>query len=107
MVASWLRVIDPVDPSPLSGLLTDVTGAAEYLAGQASADEVGIQAVGDTVVVDFDRPASWFPAAAASPTLAIVPASLPAAAAGPVLPDGLVVSGAYLPSGAGRHRASC
>ena len=77
VVASWLRVIDPVDPSPLSGLLTDVTGAARYLAGPgAPRIEVGIHAVGDTVVVDFDRPASWFPAAAASPTLAIVPASL-------------------------------
>ncbi len=98
VVASWLRVIDPVHPSPLSGLLTDVTGAAGYLAGTLSADEVGIRAVGDTVVVDFDRPASWFPSAAASPTLAIVPSSVPDSAAGPVLPEGLVVSGAYLPS---------
>jgi oligopeptide transport system substrate-binding protein len=98
VVASWLRIIDPVHPSPLSGLLTDVTGAAEYLAGQASAADVGITAVGDTVVVDFARPASWFPAAAASPTLAIVPSTLPDGAAGPILPEGLVVSGAYLPS---------
>ncbi len=29
------------------------------------------------MVVDFARPASWFPAAAASPTLAIVPSTLP------------------------------
>ena len=98
VVASWLRVIDPVDPSPLSGLLTDVTGAAGYLAGQGSAADVGIKAVGDTVVVDFARPASWFPAAAASPTLAIVPSTVPDSAAGPDLPSELVVSGAYLPS---------
>ena len=98
VVASWLRIIDPVHPSPLSGLLTDVVGAPEYMAGQASAADVGIKAVGDTVVVDFSRAASWFPAAAASPTLAIVPRTLPDAAAGAALPEGLVVSGAYVPS---------
>ncbi len=98
VVHSWLRILDPVSPGPLSGLLTDIEGAAAYMAGQAAASDVGIRADGDTVVVDFVRPASWFPAAAASPTLAIVPASLPAAASGPVLPEGLVVSGAYVPS---------
>jgi ABC-type transport system substrate-binding protein len=98
VVHSWLRVIDPLTPGPLSGLLSDVVGAAAYMAGQADASTVGIRAAGDTVVVDFVRPASWFPAAAASPTLAIVPASLPASASGPILPDDLVVSGAYVPS---------
>ncbi|MCY7418541.1 MAG: peptide ABC transporter substrate-binding protein [Chloroflexi bacterium] len=98
VVASWLRIIDPVTPGPLSGLLTDIVGAAEYMAGQASADDVGLRADRDRVVVDLVRPASWFPAAAAAPTMAIVPASLPAAASGPLLPDDLVVSGAYIPS---------
>ncbi len=98
VVRSWLRILDPVAPGPLSGLLTDIEGAAAYMAGQASTSDVGIRAEGDTVVIDFVRPASWFPAAAASPTLAIVPASLPAAASGPMLPEGLVVSGAYVPS---------
>lgn len=102
VVSSWLRVLDPVSPGPLSGLLTDIQGAAEYLAGTVDASGVGLRAEGaDTVVVDFARPASWFPAAAASPTLAIVPRTLPAAAAGATLPDGLVVSGAYLPSDQG------
>ncbi len=98
VVASWLRIIDPVTPGPLSGLLTDIIGAAEYMAGTASASDVGLRADEDRVVVDFVRPASWFPAAAAAPTLAVVPSSLPAAASGPVLPDDLVVSGAYIPS---------
>ena len=98
VVDSWLRVIDPVTPGPLSGLLSDVVNAAQYMAGQTAASEVGIRAEGDTVIVDFVRPASWFPAAAASPTLAIVPGSLPDAASGALLPEGLVVSGAYLPS---------
>jgi ABC-type oligopeptide transport system substrate-binding subunit len=98
VVRSWLRVIDPATPSPLSGLLGDVVNARDYMAGKATASEVGIKADGGSVVVTFERPASWFPAAAASPTLAIVPAGLPASASTPVLPDGLVVSGAYLPS---------
>ncbi len=98
VVRSWLRVADPASPGPLSGLLTDIVGVQAYLRGDATASDVGIRALGDTVVVDFIRPAAWFPAAAASPTLAIVPVSMPAAAVGPVLPEDLVVSGAYVPS---------
>ncbi len=99
VVDSWLRAIDPLRPSPLSGLLTDIRGAPEYLAGQVDAADVGLSTEGtDRVVVEFSRPASWFPAAAASPTLAIVPGDLPAGAAGPLLPDGLVVSGGYVPT---------
>jgi oligopeptide transport system substrate-binding protein len=92
---SWLRVINPVDPGPLADLLGDVVGAREYLAGEASADEVGLRADGDELTVTFRRPASWFPAAAASSTLAVVPASIadPAGARG-----SFVGSGAYLPS---------
>lgn len=96
--ASWLRSLDPADPSPLAWLLGDIVGAREYLAGSGSRDAVGITADGSTVTVDFRRPAAWFPAAAASPTLAVVPASLGDGAASPIVPEGgLVVSGAYLP----------
>lgn len=98
VVRSWLRVLDPRTPSPLSGLLGEVRGARAYLAGQGRATDVGLQADGDQVIVSFDRPASYFPAAVASPTLAIVPATLPDGIGTPLLPDGLVVSGAYLPS---------
>jgi oligopeptide transport system substrate-binding protein len=98
VVASWLRVIDPAHPSPLAGLLGDVAGAREYLAGTGRASGVGIHAAGGQVIVTFRRPAAWFVSAAASPTLAVVPPDLPAAAAGKALPSDLVVSGAYLPS---------
>ena len=98
VVSSWLRVIDPAHPSPLSSLLGDVVGVREYLAGSGPASDVGIQASGSQVTVTFRRPASWFVSAAASPTLAVVPSDLPAAAAGKALPGNLVVSGAYLPS---------
>ncbi|MBX3029251.1 MAG: hypothetical protein KF809_03760 [Chloroflexi bacterium] len=98
VVDSWFRTIDPLRPSPLSGILVDIQGVPAYLAGQATAAEVGISADGDDrVVVEFSRPAAWFPAAAASPTLAIVPSDLPADAAGPFLPSGLAVSGGYVP----------
>lgn len=98
VVNSWLRVLDPAHPSPLADLLGDVDGALAYAAGTGARDEVGIKAVGDTVVVTFRRPASYFASTAASPTLAIVPPDLPATASGPLLPSGLVVSGAYIPT---------
>ena len=34
-------------PGPLSGLLIDVVGAADYMAGEVDASEVGIRADGD------------------------------------------------------------
>lgn len=98
VVASWLRVIDPVRPGPLAALFNDVRGVPAFLAGEADASEVGLRAEGpDVVVVDFVRPASWFPAAAASPTLAVVPGDLGDRALGPILPADLVVSGGYVP----------
>lgn len=98
VVRSWSRVIDPVSPGPLAGLFSDVEGVAAYLAGEGDAASVGMRAEGDDrVVIDFVRPASWFPAAAASPTFAVVPPDLGDTARGPFLPEGLVVSGGYRP----------
>ena len=73
---SWLRVIDPADPSPLSSLLDDVAGAAAYARGEGTRDEVGLTADGNTLTVEFERAASYFPAVAASPTLAVVPGTI-------------------------------
>jgi ABC-type transport system substrate-binding protein len=96
VVGSWLRLLDPTRPSPLASLLSDVAGANERLAGSGPADAVGISADGDRVIVSFKRPAAYFPAVAATPTLAVLP--VPGAAfQGPILPSGLVVSGAYIP----------
>lgn len=97
VVRSWLRVIDPESPGPLAGLFSDVAGVPAYLAGESDASGVGMRAEGqDRVVVEFVRPAAWFPAAAASPTFAVVSPSV-GSARGPFLPEGLVVSGGYLP----------
>jgi oligopeptide transport system substrate-binding protein len=93
---SWLHVLDPKRPSPLASLLSDVVGASDYSSGRGSADRVGIDALDGSVVVHFRRPAAYFVSAASSPTLAVVP-PVPDEAAGPVLPTGLVASGAYVP----------
>jgi oligopeptide transport system substrate-binding protein len=93
---SWLRVLDPAHPSPLASLLGDVAGANAYASGSASADQVGIEAKDAAVVVHFRRPASYFPAAAASPTLSVVPQSLESSPR-PDLPANLVGSGGYVP----------
>src|SRR4051812_49125563 len=93
---SWLHVLDPARPSPLADLLTDVVGASAYVSGTGSADDVAIAADGASVEVRFIRPAAYFVSTVSSPTLAVVP-PLPAGADGPFLPQGLVVSGAYVP----------
>jgi oligopeptide transport system substrate-binding protein len=103
---SWLRVIDPVAPSPFSSLLDDVRGAAAYARGEGSAEAVGLQADGRTLSVEFVRPASYFPAVAAVPTLAVVPPGIEASARGPQDGIELVASGSYVPleQGSGRIR---
>jgi oligopeptide transport system substrate-binding protein len=94
---SWLRVIDPAAPSPLSSVLDDVRGAAAYARGEGSADAVGLRADGRTLSVEFERPASFFPAVAAVPTLAVVPPDIEASARGPGAGVELVASGPYVP----------
>jgi len=74
VVRSWLRLIDPNAPSPLSALILDVHGAHEHLIGTASDPAlVGIRASGGDVIVDLDRPGSDFPSVVSSPTFAVIP----------------------------------
>lgn len=97
VVDSWLRMIDPAQPSPLSSLLADVEGAADYQHGRGTADAVGLHADGDQVVVDLRRPATYFLSVTASPSLAVVPHAMYGQLdSGP--PANVVVSGAYVPS---------
>jgi len=95
VVDSWLALLNPARPSPLATLLGDVAGADEYLAGDVGRDGVGLTATSDaTLEVDLRRPATYFLAVTASPSLGVVPPSqLGALDQSP--PD--VVSGAYLP----------
>src|SRR3990170_7463587 len=77
VIDSWLRLIDPARPSPLASLLGDITGAPDYLAGRVGRDGVGLHAQGEgTIVVDLRRPATYFLAVTASPSLAVVPPSM-------------------------------
>lgn len=94
---SWLRVIDPADPSPLSSLLDDVRGAAAYARGDGNADAVGLRADGRTLSIDFERPAAYFAAVTAAPSLAVVPPGIEATAGGPGAGSKLAASGPYVP----------
>ncbi|MGD8485786.1 MAG: peptide ABC transporter substrate-binding protein [Chloroflexota bacterium] len=94
---SWLRVIDPARPGPLASLLDDVAGASAYARGEGSAEAVGLQARGQTLTVNFEHPASFFPAVAAAPTLAVVPPGIDRQARGPGDDSTFVGSGAYVP----------
>ena len=98
---SWLRIIDPAAPSPLSSLLDGVVGAAAYARGEGSEQDVGLHAEGNTLTVELDSAASYFPAVAASATLAVVPPGIDGQALGPdeVGDGGFVASGAYVPVG--------
>ena len=99
VVRSWLRLLDPQQPSPLASLLEPVTGVADLLAGHGSLGAVGISTSGPlAVTVTFTAPAAYFPATAASPSLAVVPATIDATYEQPAPPDGFVGSGAYVPT---------
>jgi ABC-type transport system substrate-binding protein len=95
VVESWLRLIDPTRPSPLASLLDDIVGAADYRAGRVGRDGVGIHADGNSIVVELRRPATYFLAVTASPTLAVVaPSTVGTLETAPPT----VVSGAYVPT---------
>ncbi len=94
---SWLRVIDPAHPSPLASVLDDVKGAAAYARGEGDIEAVGLDADGRRLRIEFEQPASFFPAVAAVPTLAVVPKAIERAAAGPADGVEIAASGPYVP----------
>ncbi len=95
VVRSWLRLVNPANPSPLASLMADVDGAMAYARGELhDPAQVGLAADGRTVRVRLSRPTADFAAIVASPTFAIVPPS----ADGPLSPfvdASFVGSGAY------------
>ena len=95
VVDSWLRLLDPANQSALSSLLGDVQGATDYHAGRVGKDGVGLRAQADRVIVSLRRPASYFLAVTASPSLAVVPPSTVGQISGD---PPTVVSGAYVPT---------
>lgn len=96
VVESWLRIIDPAAPSPLSSLMLDVQGAEDRLAGRTTDPaSVGLTVDGDDIVVDLVRPGGDFPAIVSSPTFGVVPPAIWRDGR-TVEPDGFVGSGAYV-----------
>jgi oligopeptide transport system substrate-binding protein len=99
VVRSWLRIIDPAHPSPLVSLMGDVQGALAYARGESTdKSAVGLAVEGPDVVARLSRPATDFPTIVASPTFAIVPASIDAGPAGLAPGDTFVGSGGYIVS---------
>jgi oligopeptide transport system substrate-binding protein len=95
VVRSWLRIVDPKQPSPLLSLIGDVEGATAYARGQnPDPASVGLKADGLDVEVRLTRPAADFVSVVASPTFAVVP---PGVGSDPsaLEPQGFVGSGAY------------
>ena len=72
---SWLRVLDPATASKSAHLLHGVRNAAAYNAGTLTdSDRVGLRTPDPrTLVVEFERPVSWFAELCATPPLAPVP----------------------------------
>lgn len=97
VVRSWLRIVDPKQPSPLASLMADVDGAIPYLRGTTSdPGTVGIRADGSTVEVRLTRPAADFPSIVSSATFAVVPPSVGSKADALKPGAGFVGSGAYV-----------
>ena len=98
VVRSWLRLIDPAQPSPLASLMLVVVGAVDYVNGSADAATVGLVAddAARTVTVDLARPSSDFVDVVTSPSFGVVPPEDGPAAFQPG--SGFVGSGGYTPT---------
>ncbi len=96
VVRSWLRLIDPREPSPLASLMDDVEGATAYRTGQATdPGSVGLRAADDRhVEVRLSRPAADFASIVAGPSFGIVPPEVGQSDAA-LRPGAFVGSGAY------------
>ena len=95
VVASWLRILDPARPGPLASLLDDVVGAIAYRQGRGPRSGVGISARNGAVAVRLVKPATYFPAIAANPALAVAPPSEVPLLDSAQPPSPFVGSGAY------------
>jgi oligopeptide transport system substrate-binding protein len=98
VVRSWLRTIDPFQPSPLASLTLDIAGAEAYLRGlDPDPASVGLRADdgANELIVDLVRPASDFPNIVAGPTFGVVPPGVGQDPAALAPGDGFVASGGY------------
>jgi ABC-type transport system substrate-binding protein len=99
VVKSWLRVINPRQPSQLASLMDGVAGAKAYRQGKGSASDVGLAAPNDTEVdVTLAIASSDFPSIVSGPTFAVVPPQIDSDP-GVLDPGTFVGSGAYVLTG--------
>ena len=99
VVKSWLRVVNPSQPSQLASLMDPVAGAKAYRQGKGAASDVGLSAPNDTEVdVTLTIASSDFPAIVSGPTFAVVPPQIDTDPS-VLLPGTFVGSGAYLLTG--------
>ena len=96
---SWLRLLDPATAATAPDVLSVVQGASERLAGEATEDEVGIEAPDDeTLVVTLRHPASYFLDIVATPATFVVPSTADATPTWQT-PTDFVGSGPYVLDG--------
>jgi oligopeptide transport system substrate-binding protein len=61
-VASWQRILDPKQASPISSELKLLKGAAAIISGKLSPTTLGVVAQGsDVLIVNLEQPAPYFP----------------------------------------------
>lgn len=102
VVESWIRIIDPRQPSPLAALALDIEGAGAWLQGRSrDPGSVGLRADdgANQLTVDLVRPASDFPNIVAGPTFAVVPPGSRDDPGALTPGDGFVASGGYVLTG--------
>ena len=57
----WKRVLDPETRSPITGLFLDIKGAADFIEGDGSLDDLGVNASSKyTLTVELENPAGYF-----------------------------------------------
>ena len=93
---SWLRLLDPATGGSGAAFLAGIAGATAYAAGEADAEDVGIEVPDDrTVVVTLAHPASHFLAVLGTPATFVVPRTADETDAW-ATPDDFVGSGPYV-----------
>ena len=99
VVRSWMRLIDPKRPSPLSSLMMVVAGASDWVTG-ASTDRASVGLTSDDslaeITVRLTRPSAEFVDVVASPTFAVVPRTIDDGAQSLLAGPNFVGSGGYV-----------
>ena len=97
---SWMKALDPLDPSPYSWILMQyIKGAREYVSGEASREDVAVIAVSEDVLkVVLTGSVSYFPQVLTHPVFRVYPFHLfNHHGLDPAHPELWVVSGPYIP----------